>query len=364
MFEKFECFILYSEPDICNIPTFKHSNTQTLKHSNFLNIQTSIRTFAAMSIVAKKLLKVYGEQKAVNDISFEIGRGEIVGFLGPNGAGKSTTMKIITGFLQPEGGTAEVCGLDVATNPLEIKKKIGYLPESNALYSDMYVREYLEFIADIHKIKNARSSIQHSIQLTGLQSEQKKRIAQLSKGYKQRVGLAAALIHQPEVLILDEPTSGLDPNQIIEIREVIREQGNNKTVLFSSHILQEVEAICDRVIIINKGKIVADDNLKNLQGKGSSNVVRVTFKEPLQLNWLKDITGLTSSRQIESNSWLLETDDPEAVRKQILQLALHENLNIVSLQSESQSLEEIFRSLTGTTPQMDELNQSKTINNK
>jgi ABC-2 type transport system ATP-binding protein len=230
-----------------------------LKSDFLLGLQT-------MSIVVKDLLKVYGEQKAVNQISFSIGKGEIVGFLGPNGAGKSTTMKIITGYLQQDGGSAEVCGINVSSDPLAIKKKIGYLPESNALYHDMYVKEYLEFISGVHHIGNGslRAKINSVIELTGLTVESKKKIGQLSKGYKQRVGLAAALIHEPEVLILDEPTSGLDPNQIIEIREVIKQQGNNKTVLFSSHILQEVEAICDRVIIINKGNIVADDKLSEL----------------------------------------------------------------------------------------------------
>lgn len=221
-----------------------------------------------MSIVVSNVLKQYGTQKAVNHLSFEIHKGEIVGFLGPNGAGKSTTLKMITGYLMPDAGDVIVCGIDVRQNPIEAKKKIGYLPESNALYYDMYVKEYLEFIAHIHHIVHPQSSIAQTIELTGLQIEQHKKIGQLSKGYKQRVGLAAALIHQPEVLILDEPTSGLDPNQIIEIRNVIKEQGRHKTVLFSSHILQEVQAICDRVIILHKGNIVADDTLQNLQLSG------------------------------------------------------------------------------------------------
>lgn len=219
-----------------------------------------------MSIEVKSLLKIYGEQKAVNDVSFSVSKGEIVGFLGPNGAGKSTTMKILTGYLNPDGGSASINGIDVMKNPLEVKKRTGYLPESNALYYDMYIREYLQFLADIHHLKNRKQRIEDIIVLTGLTPESKKKIGQLSKGYKQRVGLAAALLHEPEVLILDEPTSGLDPNQIVEIREVIRRQGKHKTVLFSSHILQEVEAICDRVIIINKGKIVADDKLYRLIG--------------------------------------------------------------------------------------------------
>ncbi len=223
-----------------------------------------------MSIEVRGLQKNYGAQKAVNDISFSIKKAEVVGFLGPNGAGKSTTMKMITGYLMMDGGIASVCGMDVSKDPIAVKKKIGYLPEANPLYTDMYVREYLDFIAGIHQIADRKKAIEKAIELTGLSIESKKKIAELSKGYKQRVGLAAALIHDPEVLILDEPTSGLDPNQIIEIRNLIKAQGLNKTVLFSSHILQEVEAICDRVIIINKGKIVADDQLKNLQTGGHS----------------------------------------------------------------------------------------------
>lgn len=299
-----------------------------------------------MSIEVKNLLKVYGEQKAVNGISFKVEKAEIVGFLGPNGAGKSTTMKIITGYLKQEGGDAIVCGLNVADNPLATKKKIGYLPESNALYPDMYVREYLGFIAEVHGISGTQSTISRIIDLVGLTPESKKKIGQLSKGYRQRVGLAAALIHDPEVLILDEPTSGLDPNQIIEIREVIKKLGQNKTVLFSSHILQEVEAICDRLVIINKGEIVADDKLVNLRRRSSSNVIKVHFKEPVESNLLKDLSAAKSAKQDDANSWLLETDNPEQLRKQIFELALQHNLNIVSLHSEGKSLEEVFRNLT------------------
>ena len=300
-----------------------------------------------MSIEVKNLLKVYGEQKAVNDISFKVGKGEIVGFLGPNGAGKSTTMKIITGYLEKTSGEAFVCGMNVADQPLETKKKIGYLPELNALYYDMYVREYLAFVAELHKIKDQKSKIESVIELTGLTVESKKKIGQLSKGYKQRVGLAAALIHDPEVLILDEPTSGLDPNQIIEIREVIKKQGKDKTVLFSSHILQEVEAICDRVIIINKGELVADDKLSNLrQHSSSSNTVKVSFKESIDKSWLEQLPAAKSINKIDANNWQLATDNPEQLRKQIFELSLLHNLNIVSLQSDSQSLEDVFRSLT------------------
>jgi len=300
-----------------------------------------------MSIEVKNLLKVYGGQKAVNDISFKVGKGEIVGFLGPNGAGKSTTMKIITGYLEKTSGEAYVCGMNVADQPLETKKKIGYLPELNALYYDMYVREYLAFVAELHKIRDQKSKIESVIALTGLTVESKKKIGQLSKGYKQRVGLAAALIHDPEVLILDEPTSGLDPNQIIEIRDVIKKQAKDKTVLFSSHILQEVEAICDRVIIINKGELVADDKLSNLrQRSSSSNTVKVSFKESIDKSWLEQLSAARSVNKIDANNWQLATDNPEQLRKQIFELSLLHNLNIVSLQSDSQSLEDVFRSLT------------------
>lgn len=300
-----------------------------------------------MSIEVKNLLKEYGEQRAVDHISFKINKGEIVGFLGPNGAGKSTTMKIITGYLQQTGGEAFVCGINVAEQPLETKKKIGYLPELNALYYDMYVREYLDFVASVHNIENAKQKIEQVIELTGLSVESKKKIGQLSKGYKQRVGLAAALIHDPEVLILDEPTSGLDPNQIIEIREVIKKQGQNKTVLFSSHILQEVEAICDRVIIINKGQIVADDKLSNLQKTNKdSHIVIVHFKEVIDKDQLAGMKQVSKMEKADNNLFKLHTSDPEAVRKQILELALQQHLNIISLQSESRSLEDVFRSLT------------------
>lgn len=302
-----------------------------------------------MSITVKNLTKIYGEQRAVNDITFSIQQGEIVGFLGPNGAGKSTTMKMITGYLEPSAGDVSVSGVDVKKASLEAKKKIGYLPESNALYYDMYVREYLGFIADVHKIDNRQSAINKVIEQVGLTPESKKRVGQLSKGYKQRVGLAAALIHDPEVLILDEPTSGLDPNQIVEIRNVIKEQGKNKLVLFSSHILQEVEAICDRVIIINKGKIVADDKLSNLHQQSSSSVVRVQFKEALEQEWLKRLAGVASVNKIDSYTWSIETNDADTVRSELKKLERENNLDIVSLQSENQSLEEIFRSLTNNT---------------
>ena len=303
-----------------------------------------------MSIEVKNLLKIYGEQKAVNNISFKVDKGEIVGFLGPNGAGKSTTMKIITGYLAQDGGEAFVSNISVTKEPLTTKKKIGYLPEANALYYDMYVREYLGFISEVHKIGNRSrraGAIGNVIETVGLTPESKKKIGQLSKGYKQRVGLAAALIHDPEVLILDEPTSGLDPNQIVEIREVIRQQGKNKTVLFSSHILQEVEAICDRVIIINKGEIVANDKLSNLQkGNRDKHIVVVSFNEPVHKALFDRINEADSVEQLQPTNYRVQTSNPESVRKQILEISLQNNLNIVSLQSENQSLEEVFRSLT------------------
>jgi len=317
-----------------------------------------------MSIEISNLTKLYGDQKAVDAISFTVGKGEIVGFLGPNGAGKSTTMKIITGYLGQDGGEAIVCGLSVRQQPLETKKKIGYLPEANPLYPDMYVREYLDFIADVHKVSDKKARIEAVISLVGLTVESNKKLGQLSKGYKQRVGLAAALIHDPEVLILDEPTSGLDPNQIIEIRDVIKKLGKDKTVLFSSHILQEVEALCDRVVIINRGKLVADNQLSQLRQENShTGRIRVSFKESAaaappesgqtaptgqtpESSQLAQIPGVTEITRLSPNEWELRTQEPDAVKKLLLTLALQNNWNIVSLQSENQSLEEIFRSLT------------------
>jgi ABC-2 type transport system ATP-binding protein len=299
-----------------------------------------------MSIEVKNLLKEYGEQKAVNNISFKVNKGEIVGFLGPNGAGKSTTMKIITGYLQQTSGEAFVSGINVNSDPIETKKKIGYLPEANALYYDMYVREYLGFVAEVHKIGNRQQAISSAIDTVGLKVESRKKIGQLSKGYKQRVGLAAALMHDPEVLILDEPTSGLDPNQIIEIREVIKQQGKNKTVLFSSHILQEVEAMCDRVIIINKGQLVADDKLTTLrQHSDTSTKVVLELKEVVDEEVMKSAFGNEVSRT-SATMWKFETNDPERSKKQILQFTLEKNLNVVSLQSETTNLEDVFRNLT------------------
>lgn len=300
-----------------------------------------------MSIVVNNLLKTYGAQKAVNNISFAIDKGEIVGFLGPNGAGKSTTMKIITGYLVQDSGETKVCNIDVTKNPIDAKKKIGYLPESNPLYYDMYVKEYLSFVAGVYGVEDKKTAVNNTIELVGLTPEKYKKIGQLSKGYKQRVGLAAALIHDPEVLILDEPTTGLDPNQIVEIRNVIKEQGQHKTVLFSSHIMQEVQAICDRVLIINKGELVADDKLSNLRQQSSNtNIVRVSFNESLEQAWLQRLPAVISASKENAQSWKLQTNDAGDARKQLLELALKENLNIISLTTEGNNLEEIFRSLT------------------
>jgi ABC-2 type transport system ATP-binding protein len=300
-----------------------------------------------MSIEVKDLVKVYGEQKAVDSISFTLGKGEIVGFLGPNGAGKSTTMKILTGYLGQDGGEAAICGISVREHPLETKKKIGYLPEANPLYPDMYVREYLGFIADIHHLTGKRQRIETVITLVGLTLESKKKLGQLSKGYKQRVGLAAALLHEPEVLILDEPTSGLDPNQIIEIRDVIRTLGKDKTILFSSHILQEVEALCDRVIIINKGRLVADSPLSQLRAQNAgTNTVRVVFRETPETTTLEQLDHVNGVSRMPDGQWELHTAAPDEVKKQLMELALQNNWNIVSLQSENRSLEDIFRQLT------------------
>ena len=303
---------------------------------------------------------MYGPQIAVNAISFSIAKGEIVGFLGPNGAGKSTTMKMITGYVGADAGSISVAGEKVSTDSLSAKKKMGYLPEANPLYYDMYVREYLAFIATVHELKNSKQAIEQVIQSTGLTVEANKKIGQLSKGYKQRVGLAAALIHDPEVLILDEPTAGLDPNQLAEIRALIQQLGKNKTILFSSHILQEVQAICDRVIIIDKGNLVADDTLSNLQKSTNGNtLVTVAFKEIVDPSLLNELITenkvakirLTTdhSRGLEGSSFELTTSQPDRVKTQLLELSLKNKLNIVSLQSETNSLENIFRNLTSNT---------------
>lgn len=302
-----------------------------------------------MSIKVVKLTKEYGEQKAVNAISFEVKAGEIVGFLGPNGAGKSTTMKMITGYLAPSSGTASVCGFDTQTKPMEVRKRVGYLAEANPLYYDLYVREYLEFTAGIHQLgKLAKPRIEEMIAVTGLEREAHKKIGALSKGYKQRVGLAQAMIHHPEVLILDEPTSGLDPNQLVEIRDLIMTIGKEKTVLLSTHIMQEVQAMCSRVIIINRGNIVADDTVAALKATASQHSgLIVQFEGTVQEGSLRKLKELKSLTALGANTWRMETSTPDALRKAIMQWALSNDLVILSMQSESNSLEEVFRDLTG-----------------
>lgn len=300
-----------------------------------------------MSIKVASLTKKYGEQVAVNHISFELSKGEIVGFLGPNGAGKSTTMKMITGYLPATEGTIQVCGFNVATQPMEVRRKVGYLPEANPLYFDMYVREYLEFSAGIHKMKNASLKINEMITMTGLSKEVHKKIGMLSKGYKQRVGLAQAMLHDPEVLILDEPTSGLDPNQIVEIRDLIKQIGKEKTVLLSTHIMQEVQAMCSRAIIINNGNIVADDKIDSLQQTPKTqNALIVGFENSVNNSLFKKLKNVQKIEPLQGNHWKLITHTPDELRKEVMQWALDNDLNITSMQADKQSLEDVFRSLT------------------
>jgi ABC-2 type transport system ATP-binding protein len=300
-----------------------------------------------MSIKVSSLTKIYGEQKAVNNISFELQKGEVVGFLGPNGAGKSTTMKMITGYLPPTSGSALVCGYDVQEKSMEVRKRVGYLPESNPLYYDMYVREYLGFTAGVHKIKNATQRINEMIALTGLGKEAHKKIGMLSKGYKQRVGLAQAMLHNPEVLILDEPTSGLDPNQIIEIRDLIKTMGSEKTVLLSTHIMQEVQAMCSRVIIINNGQIAADDSIEHIKEVNTTqNTLLVKFEAAVSQAQLTQLKNATTIEDLGANEWKLSTEKPEELRKEVMQWALTNDINISSMQSHTQSLEDVFRVLT------------------
>lgn len=299
-----------------------------------------------MSIEVKNLSKFYGQQAAVNDISFSIQKGEIVGFLGPNGAGKSTTMKILTGFIPATSGDVKICGLEVDVDSLETRKKIGYLPENNPLYLDMYVREYLEFVGKIYKVPNLKARIDEMIQQVGLEVEQNKKIGMLSKGYRQRVGLAQAIIHDPEVLILDEPTTGLDPNQLVEIRELIKRIGKSKTVMLSTHIMQEVEAICDRVIIIKSGKIVANSTAAELQYEENKQVVYVEFEGELSKNTLKKEAGITTVESVGTNAWLVESDNAVDLRKLIAQFAQKNNLLVLTLRKEEKTLEEVFKELT------------------
>ncbi len=302
-----------------------------------------------MSIEVVDLKKYYGEQAAVGGISFKINTGEIVGFLGPNGAGKSTTMKILTGFLPATSGSAKVCGFDVEENSIETRKRIGYLPEHNPLYLDMYVREYLQFVGGVYKIPNLKARVEEMISLVGLERERNKKIGALSKGYRQRVGLAQAIIHNPEVLILDEPTSGLDPNQLIEIRDLIKEIGKTKTVMLSTHIMQEVEAICDRVIIINNGVLVADDTSKTLQRNDKKQVVIVEFDAETKVSdkQLRAIPGVSNVKKLEAAAtWLIESQSGTDLRKIISQAALKNSWLVLSMRAEEKSLEQVFKELT------------------
>ncbi len=302
-----------------------------------------------MSIKVEHLSKEFGEQIAVNNISFEIGSGTIVGFLGPNGAGKSTTMKMLSTTLQPTSGHATVCGFDVVKAPMEVRRIVGYLAENNPLYDDMYVTEYLAFVAGLHGLgATAKPRIDEMISLTGLTKEVKKKIGNLSKGYKQRVGLAQALLHDPEVLILDEPTSGLDPNQISEIRDLILNIGAKKTVLLSTHIMQEVQAMCSRVIIINNGQLVADDAIGNIHAEDRQQTgLIVEFEKAFPASAFDQLQHLKDARQLEDNRWHLLSEEPDLLRKELLSWSVHNDMTIVTLQNRSQSLEEAFKKLTG-----------------
>ncbi len=300
-----------------------------------------------MSVLVKDLSKRYGTQLALDQVSLEIKKGEVVGLLGPNGAGKSTLMKVLSCFIPPSSGTASVNDFDVIGNSMEVRRLVGYLPEHNPLYMDMYVREYLHFVAGVHKLgKNAKHRIDELIALTGLTIEVNKKIGALSKGYRQRVGLAQAMMHNPDVLILDEPTSGLDPNQLVDIRALIKSLGKEKTVILSTHIMQEVEAICDRAIIINKGRIVADDSTSNLKHQQKNNVLEVQFEEEIKADLLRQISGVKNLREISNRHWLIEYHEKENLRKNLMQWAMDKEFNITSLQQKSLSMEEAFQELT------------------
>ncbi|MEA3478065.1 MAG: gliding motility-associated ABC transporter ATP-binding subunit GldA [Bacteroidota bacterium] len=301
-----------------------------------------------MSIIAKNITKKFGKQKALDDVSFVIQPGEVVGLLGPNGAGKSTMMKIITCFLPASSGEVSVNNYDVIEESIQVRKKVGYLPENNPLYLDMYVKEYLGFIAGIYKIGKVRKErISNIIGLTGLELEQNKRIGTLSKGYRQRVGLAQALLHNPDVLILDEPTSGLDPNQLLEIRNLIKKIGQEKTVLLSTHIMQEVEAICDRAIIIHNGKIVADDYTANLSGMVTNqDIITVEFNNKVKAEELEEIHGVKQVQSIKRNTWKITSDPEKDIRQDLFEFAVKHGMTVLSLNKQVQSLEEVFQSLT------------------
>ncbi len=301
-----------------------------------------------MSIKVEQLTKIYGKQKAINNLSFEIQSGEIVGFLGPNGAGKTTTMKILTCYIPPSAGKAFVNNKNVEENSIEVRREIGYLPEHNPLYTDMYVKEYLDFVASAYHIKNKNQRIKEMIEMTGLQVEQNKKIGQLSKGYRQRVGLAQAIIHNPKVLILDEPTSGLDPNQIVEIRNLIKTIGHDKTVLLSTHIMQEVEAMCNRVMIINKGEIVANGKTADLKNEFSSNTfLHISFNQTLNSRQIELLNQIGKVKNIESKSLELYSNSNQTeLKSRVFKFAVDEQLIIEELKTHENSLEDIFKNVT------------------
>ncbi|HNR74605.1 MAG TPA: gliding motility-associated ABC transporter ATP-binding subunit GldA [Cyclobacteriaceae bacterium] len=306
-----------------------------------------------MSLQVSNLTKIYGQQKAVNNISFAVQPGEIVGFLGPNGAGKSTTMKISTGYMPPTSGQVLVNGMNVTTQSLQVRKIMGYLPEHNPLYLDMYVHEYLHFVGKVFELSNRalKSRVGEIIALCGLEREQNKKIEQLSKGYRQRVGLAQALIHNPQVLVLDEPTTGLDPNQILEIRKLIKEISTNKTVIFSTHIMQEVQAICNRVIVINQGQLVADAAVADLLKSQPQVQLIVEFDAPIEEQKLAALAGVQQLVIISAGVYKLTVAQGTDLRPEVFRFAAENNLSLVGLKQEQLSLEEIFRSLTVKTPE-------------
>jgi len=359
---------------LTNLPAYQLANLPTSFFLIFFHtFAHSFPSFPIMSIIINNITKIYGAQKALDSISLDIKPGGITGLLGPNGAGKSTLMKILTCFIPPTSGDASVCGFDVLEQSIEVRKKVGYLPENNPLYLDLYVREFLSFIAGTHQLKgNISGRVSEMVEITGLQTEQHKKIGALSKGYRQRVGLAQAMIHDPEVLILDEPTSGLDPNQLLEIRRLITEVGKTKTVVMSTHIMQEVEAICTRAIIIHHGRIVADDTTQNLQHLASSqSVIRVEFGSPVSAVLLKNIPGvldvslpetsseyrisnieyrilkeMNSSGQEQSAVWQITAASGRDIRADVFKFAVDNTFTVLSLQREEQKLEEVFQELT------------------
>lgn len=300
-----------------------------------------------MSISVDFISKVYGQQKALDNVSFEVKSGEIVGFLGPNGAGKSTMMKILTCFIPPTAGKAAVNGFDVMEQSIEVRKSVGYLPEHNPLYLDMYVKEYLEFIGGLHKLRNIKKRVEEMVDITGLSVEQHKQIGALSKGYRQRVGLAQALIHDPAVLILDEPTTGLDPNQLAEIRDLIKRVGKEKTVMLSTHIMQEVEILCDRVIIVNQGRIVTDEQTQTLQqGDQSRMVVLVEFDKAVDQKKLRAVAGVEEIVLVKNNAWQIVTRPEIDIRPEIFRFCVENNLTVLEMQREEKKLEDVFKELT------------------